>query len=65
MRSSWTRPQDGFERALGRYGERLDKGWSLTDCQSMLVMEDRGIEEVLSADRHFIQAGFRALLVDD
>jgi predicted nucleic acid-binding protein len=30
---------DQFERALGRYEERIDKDWSLTDCASFLIME--------------------------
>jgi predicted nucleic acid-binding protein len=38
------------------------KGYSLTDCDSMRVMEDRGIHDVLSSDQHFAQAGFRPLL---
>jgi uncharacterized protein len=53
---------DGFDRALQRYRERLDKGYSLTDCGSMRVMEDRGIVDILTSDRHFAQAGFRPLL---
>jgi predicted nucleic acid-binding protein len=51
-----------FLEALRRYKERSDKGYSLTDCSSMLVMEGQGITEVLSHDEHFEQAGFRALL---
>ena len=54
----------GFLKALARYRERADKGYSLTDCHSMLVMEERGITETLSPDEHFEQAGFRALLRD-
>jgi uncharacterized protein len=57
--------RDGFDRAHTRYIERLDKGYSLTDCASMLVMENRGIQEVLTYDQHFTQAGFRALLADE
>jgi uncharacterized protein len=57
--------RDGFDRAHQRYAERLDKGYSLTDCDSMLVMEDRGIKDALSSDQHFTQAGFRALLADE
>jgi uncharacterized protein len=49
-------------RALQRYKERPDKGYSLTDCSSMLVMEDQGIMDVLTHDEHFEQAGFQALL---
>jgi predicted nucleic acid-binding protein len=53
---------DQFERALGRYEERIDKDWSLTDCASFLIMEAEGIEAALTHDRHFAQAGFHALL---
>ncbi len=41
---------------------RPDKHWSLTDCISFVVMQDRGITTAFTADRHFAQAGFRALL---
>jgi predicted nucleic acid-binding protein len=44
------------------YEERLDKSWSLTDCFSFVVMQEREIKETLSTDRHFEQAGFRAIL---
>ena len=39
-----------------------DKKWSLTDCVSFLVMKEENIEEALSADKHFTQAGFKILL---
>jgi hypothetical protein len=44
------------------YAGRPDKDWSLTDCMSFVVMKDRKIEQALTADVHFVQAGFRALL---
>lgn len=53
---------DQFESALGRYEERIDKNWSLTDCASFLIMEAEGIEAALTHDQHFAQAGFQALL---
>jgi predicted nucleic acid-binding protein len=46
------------------FGQRPDKSWSLTDCISFEVMLERGLTEALSADSHFAQAGFRALLID-
>lgn len=51
-----------FSEALSRYATRLDQRWSLTDCASFLVMEERGITEALAYDRDFEQAGFVALL---
>lgn len=55
---------DLFARALELYAARPDKDWGLTDCVSFEVMRERGIEEALAADQHFIQAGFRALLLE-
>ncbi len=54
-----------LERAWGLYCDRLDKGWSWTDCISFVVMQDRGLQEALTTDRHFEQAGFRAVLLED
>ena len=45
-----------------RYAARPDQRWSLTDCASFIVMEERGISEALAYDRDFEQAGFVALL---
>jgi hypothetical protein len=53
---------DLFRRGLARYTERPDKDWSLTDCISFVVMEERGLTDALTADHHFEQAGFTALL---
>ena len=51
-----------FRAALDRYASRADQSWSLTDCASFLVMEQRSIAEALAFDRDFEQAGFVALL---
>ncbi len=51
-----------FEQALKLYSERPDKEWGLTDCVSFVVMQARSITDALTADEHFRQAGFRALL---
>jgi predicted nucleic acid-binding protein len=53
---------DLFERALQLFAARPDKDWSLTDCTSFEVMRDRGLTDALTADRHFVQAGFQILL---
>jgi len=47
------------------YEQRLDKAWSLTDCISLEVMRERNIHDALTSDRHFVQAGFRALLMEE
>ena len=51
-----------FEQGIGLYSRRPDKEWSLTDCISFLVMEHHRLTDALTADHHFEQAGFRALL---
>ena len=51
-----------FRAAVERYAARPDQTWSLTDCASFLVMEQRNITEALAYDRDFEQAGFTALL---
>lgn len=40
--------RDLFESGLDLYRVRLDKGYSLTDCVSMVVMRQVGIQEVLN-----------------
>ena len=34
----------------------------MTDCLSFVVMQHKGITQALTADHHFEQAGFTALL---
>jgi predicted nucleic acid-binding protein len=48
--------------AIEYFSERSDKEWSLTDCISFLVMQRLDLREALTADEHFHQAGFEALL---
>ncbi len=52
-----------YSRGLRLYGSRADKSWSLTDCISFEVMNDRGLTEALTGDHNFEQAGFRALFI--
>lgn len=51
-----------FLDALDLYESRPDKGYSLTDCISMNVCRELGIDEVLSSDKHFVQEGLKILL---
>ena len=51
-----------YERALALFLAHPDKNWSMTDCASFVVMTERGLTHALSADHHFEQAGFVALL---
>jgi uncharacterized protein len=52
---------DNFLAGLTFYKARADKGYSLTDCTSMITMRERNIGEVLTHDRHFGQEGFTVL----
>jgi len=51
-----------FRSATKFYAARLDKDWGATDCASFLLMEEKSISEALTADHHFRQAGFTALM---
>jgi uncharacterized protein len=53
-----------LKEAVALRNARVDKDWGLTDCASFIVMGDRKVDEALTADRHFQQAGFRALLLE-
>jgi predicted nucleic acid-binding protein len=54
--------QATLDEGLRRFRSRKDKDWSLTDCISFAVMEQRGLSEALTGEHHFEQAGFVALL---
>lgn len=41
---------------------RADKNWSLADCASFVLMQQRGMTDAFTTDHHFEQAGFRCLL---
>ena len=51
-----------FREAVRFFKDRPDKEWGLTDCASFLIMREKGIVEALTHDKHFVQAGFEALL---
>ena len=51
-----------FLSGLNLYEQRLDKGYSMVDCISMMPMKNRDISEVLTHDKHFSQEGFNILL---
>jgi predicted nucleic acid-binding protein len=53
-----------LEQAVELYRKSIDKSWSLTDCLSIVVMREEKLIDALTADHHFMQAGFRALLIE-
>jgi len=52
-----------YTNAFTLFSRRPDKEWGLTDCVSFEIMRRRSIANALTADDHFIQAGFVALLL--
>ena len=56
---------DLWQRGWEVYRQRQDKAWSLTDCVSFIVMQEQNLVEALTADEHFVQAGFRAVLLEE
>lgn len=50
--------------SLALYQSRSDKTWGLTDCISFTVMQQQNLVDAVTSDRHFIQAGFRALMLE-
>jgi uncharacterized protein len=53
-----------FQAAFALYKQRPDKEWSQTDCVSFKIMEELAIADALVYDKHFVQAGFQALMRD-
>lgn len=53
----WITPERS-EKAVYFFFRRRDQSFSFTDCTSFIVMQELGIENALTADPHFITAGF-------
>ena len=49
-----------FTQSLELY-KYPDKTWGLVDCISFIVMRERGVNQALTFDAHFSQAGFQIL----
>lgn len=54
-----------FERAFEMYKKYKDKDWGLIDCISFVVMKDAGVNQALTFDQHFEQAGFEVLMASN
>ena len=53
-----------YQRGFQLFKDRPDKEWGVIDCISFVVMEDQEISKALTADKHFQQHCFKALLCD-
>lgn len=51
-----------FWETVDFYHSRPDQEWGLVDCASFLIMESHGIQDALTNDHHFTQAGFTILM---
>lgn len=58
---TWIGPER-FEAAKVFFRKHADHGYSFTDCTSFVIMHELGITDALTTDRHFVEAGFKALL---
>ena len=56
-KTEWITPGRA-EKSLRWFFKWQDQSFSFTDCTSFVVMRELGIEKALTADRHFITAGF-------
>lgn len=54
-----------YDHAFQLFQARPDKEWGMTDCVSFVVMRELRMTSALTADRHFEEAGFRALLREE
>ena len=53
---------DRFETASDFLLQQADHDYSFTDCFSFCIMGQLGLQEALTKDQHFQEAGFQALL---
>ena len=50
-----------FQLGWEYFRRHADKRYSLTDCISFVVMTNRQINDALTFDKHFVQAGFKKI----
>ena len=55
--------EERYRAGMRLFTQRADKSWTLTNCISFEVMREHEILRALSADHHFVEAGFVALLL--
>ncbi len=60
-RVAWT-GEEQFHEARTYFIKHRDQSWSFTDCASFCLMKKLKLNESLTTDIHFEQAGFQALL---
>lgn len=63
IRVEWI-TRERFEAAKTFFRRHTDHAYSFTDCTSFVLMRELKLTDAVTTDRHFEQAGFRALLRD-
>lgn len=61
IRIEWIGP-DRFNATRAFFRKHIDHAYSFTDCSSFVVMRELGLDQALTTDRHFPEAGMKALL---
>lgn len=61
LRMEWIGPER-FLAAKAFFRRHADHGYSFTDCTTFVLMRELEVRDALTTDRHFAEAGFRALL---
>lgn len=51
-----------FTRTKAFFRKHADHDYSFTDCTSFIVMKEERLQEALTTDAHFVQAGFKTLM---
>ena len=63
LRLEWTEPSH-FTATADFFLKHLDQDFSFTDCRSFVLMREYKLRDALTTDKHFTNAGFRALLAE-
>jgi predicted nucleic acid-binding protein len=61
IRVEWIGPER-FAATRAYFRKHADDDYSFTDCSSFVVMRELRLDQALTTDRHFVEAGIRALL---
>ena len=61
IRLEWIGPER-FDTAKAFFRRHRDHTYSFTDCTSFTVMRELRLTDILTIDRHFVEAGFKVLL---
>jgi len=51
-----------FDKAKRFFRKHADHAYSFTDCSSFVTMREQRLMQALTTDRHFVEAGMRAVL---